>query len=216
MLFFLLFFTTSLAACPNYQCASLGKDICMIWNSGTITFNSNGCTTTDYICSYANALAAYTLNSTSGTFSCQPSSEFPAVIGYTYCGTLLSSKVNLFNGTYPKKCSTLGYNDANCLLQDKSYTNCKCGFDSNLYCQPNPSSYIYDNFWKKCSKNDDVVSAGFFLYYQTLYTYYVEYNTKLQCTSSLFKEFGIISGSIPANSFQEYIIISLSAFLFVV
>ena len=52
----------------------------------------------------------------------------------------------------------------------------------------------------ECDNNENVISASFYEYYEILSDYYVEYKTSLTCTTGLFKEFIILTGSAPLNS----------------
>jgi hypothetical protein len=167
-----------------------------------ITFNSNPCAS-NTICSIGSALLSYNFNSTAGSYHCEPASDYPAVQGYNYCGTRFKYRETLFSGSYPAECTSLGLSDPACMMEDGSYTECKCGLDSKMYCAPSASSTVFDNFWKQCSSNDYVVKAEFFQYYQTLYDYYVEYNSADVCEKSLIKEFNILEGAIPSNSFAR-------------
>ena len=199
MFLFLALSISSVQACYNYQCGNLTSNVCMSWVSTSITFNSNGCESPNYICSLSKAMIAYSFNPLNGTFLCERTTDFPTVQGYSYCGSRISSRINLKNGTFPKSCTVEGYSDSACMLQDGSNAECTCGFDSLLHCMPNPSSVKYDNYWKECANNDQIVTAEFFQYYQTLYNYYVENTTQLTCTSKLFMELGLISGNPPVS-----------------
>ena len=163
-----------------------------------ISLNSNGCPSKS-ICSLEKALIEYALNPESGSYSCEPSSSSDSTSGYNYCGKDSDYKKSLKSGSFPKECFKAGNSDENCLLDDGSYLECRCGLQSKLYCSPNPDSEVFDDYWSKCEDEDYVVKAGFYNYYKTLFEYYVEYNSALSCSKSLFKEFSVISAKVPSS-----------------
>lgn len=209
MIISLLYFILAAQACPSYQCESLPDKVCITWVENSINFNSNGCGSSKLICSLSKAMIAYNFNPKNGTFYCEDSSNFPTTQGYSYCGTQEITKENLKSGSYPQSCTEEGFTDSACELEDGSFVECTCGFDSLLYCKPNPSSSVYSEFWNECQANDDVVTAEFYQYYETLYEYYVDFNTKLDCSSTLFKEISIVSGLVPKSSIGH--ILSIAA-----
>ena len=91
-------------------------------------------------------MVEYNLSPDSGSYLCQSASDYPTTIGYNYCGARLQSKQTLNSGSFPKDCTIEGFNDTACQLEDGSFVECACGFDSNLHCSPNPSSTVFDNF----------------------------------------------------------------------
>lgn len=197
--------TFSQSECPVYECAALGENICITWTKDAIQLNSNGCTA-KYVCSLEKALKSYALSPDSGSYSCQPSSEATSYSGYNYCGDDISYKKTLKTGSFPKECYKAGYSDYNCLVEDGSYLECRCGMKGKLYCNPNPSSDEFQNFWDECKKNDYIVTAGFFHYYQTLYQFFVEYNSGVECANGLFSEFGVIRSNAPSSGSGSYLI----------
>ncbi|OMJ82320.1 hypothetical protein SteCoe_17035 [Stentor coeruleus] len=198
--FFLLkFFHTLSQECPTYTCSELDPMICMTWKSTSFTFNSNGCPT-NYVCSLTKAMIAYSLSPDIGSYSCESVTTYTTATGYSYCGQDLAYRKSLKTGSFPKQCTSQGFSDSACMLEDGTIVECKCGFDSSLYCKPNPNSEVFSNFWSSCSSNDDIVPAKFYEYYKTYYDYYVEYKTSLSCTTLLFKEFSVISGKVPAST----------------
>lgn len=198
--FFLLqlFFTLS-QDCPIYTCSELDSMVCMTWEGFSFTFNSNGCPT-NYVCSLTKAMIAYNLSPDSGSYSCESIDTYTTATGYSYCGQDLEYRKSLKTGSFPKQCTNQGFSDSACMLEDGTIVECKCGFDSALYCRPNPNSDVFVNYWSECDSNGDVVAASFYEYYKTYYSYYVEYKTSLSCTTLLFKEFSVISGKVPASN----------------
>lgn len=205
--------TRSQTTCPSYQCSSLESSICMSWSKGIISLNSNGCPSKS-ICSLEKAMIEYALNPESGSYSCETSSSSDSISGYNYCGKDSKYKKSLKSGSFPKECSIAGYSDENCLLDDGSYLECRCGLQSKLYCNPNPDSEVFDDYWSKCDDEDYVVKAGFYNYYKTLYEFYVEYHSALSCSKSLFKEFSVISAKVPSSdSGMQGLVVSFGIFL---
>ena len=186
------------STCPSYQCESLKENVCMSWSKGRISLNSNGCPL-KYVCSLSLALTSYALSPESGTYMCQSASEGTLTTGYNYCGDDIPYKKSLLKGSFPKECFKAGYSDYNCLVDDGSYLECRCGMQGKLFCNPGPSSDQFQNFWDECEKNDYVVKAKFFQYYQTYYEFFVEYESALECSIGLFSEFGIIRSDVPGS-----------------
>lgn len=134
------------AQCPVYTCTSLDTNICMSWREDKVQFNENSCETFSKTCLLSKALLEYSFNPSSGNYSCEASSSFSYTEGFMDCGEQLSTETSLKSGTFPKTCSSPGYNDEDCLLLDGNYLECACGFDSLLYCKPNPSSYVFQAY----------------------------------------------------------------------
>ncbi|OMJ88985.1 hypothetical protein SteCoe_8899 [Stentor coeruleus] len=175
----------------------------MAWKGKSFTFNSNGCPT-NYVCSLTKAMISYNLSPESGSYFCESIDIYTTATGYSYCGQDLLYRKLLKTGSFPKQCTNQGFSDSDCMLEDGTIVECKCGFDSGLYCRPNPNSEVFSNFWSECDSNDNVVTADFYEYYKTYYDYYVEYKTSLSCTTELFKEFSVISGKITASTGISY------------
>lgn len=184
--------------CPSYQCGTLGENVCMTWSNGKIVLNSSGCSS-KFVCSLSQALTSYALSPLSGSFMCHSPTDGTSNSGYNYCGDDISYKKSLKKGSFPKECFKAGFSDYNCLVDDGSYLECRCGMQGKLFCNPSPSSDEFQNFWDECEKNDYVVKAEFFKYYQTYYEFFVEYESALECSVGLFSEFGIISNDVPGS-----------------
>ncbi|CAG9320147.1 unnamed protein product [Blepharisma stoltei] len=203
----LTIFLASLASaqCPAYTCAELSTDICMTWSNNAVQFNKNSCTSHSQSCLISKAMLEYSFNPSQGNYSCEASSSLGYTYGFMDCGEQLETEIYLKSGTFPKSCSSAGYSDENCLLEDGNYLECGCGFDSLLYCKPNPSSYVFKKFWDTCSDQDNIVTSEFYEYYDLLYSFYVEYNTAPDCALTLFQEFGILQGTVPKSSSAVFI-----------
>lgn len=66
--------------------------------------------------------------------------------------------------------------DSDCLLEDNTYTTCLCAFrtDGKGVCQPDPSSYLYWEYWDECGdslKLDDESKAAYWAQYMAVWAW---------------------------------------------
>jgi hypothetical protein len=193
----------ALGVCPSYSCETFSDDLCVKWGDAAVALNSVGCQVHTLTCSISQAIVAYQSNPQSGNFSCQTTDATSTSKDFNYCGEREESQRYLASGQFPKECTSEGFSDSACMLNDLSYDECKCGMDSKLYCQPSASDVPFDYFWDECDDLDDVVSAEFYSYYRLLHELYVEYHSAPSCANSLFYEFAILSDPLPQSEYDS-------------
>lgn len=212
--FFLFTAVQVQAVCPVYQCSQLTGNICISWTTDLISINSSGCSDITTTCSMSQALLSYKKSPAAGSYSCTSSSSSDTMEeGFMNCGDRESGR-DLKEGSHPKLCTKPGEDDESCLLEDYSYSECKCGLDAKAYCKPNPSESPFDNYWRECDDLDNIVNSMFFNYYDLLHSYYVEYASAPNCANEIFNELIVLNESIPESSNAGWIVIG-SALLIV-
>jgi hypothetical protein len=72
-----------------------------------------------------------------------------------YCGVRDEGE-EFVEGTAPKKCFT----EADCKLENGSFSRCICGLDGSFYCEYPNGHPIFDDYWNSCEENDGKVSKS--------------------------------------------------------
>ena len=155
---------TAFEVCPAISCGQLKYKTCarvsLNSTSQVWSVNENACPD-DLVCEWAEIVfdvETRLRNHQWGTFDVMCTA--PATSDY---GTVKSTSVYrncedrdltqvLVNTDPTRTCSSPGFNDPACLLQDGSFAPCVCGLDGTFHCLSTYSDSQFDDYWNLCGQ----------------------------------------------------------------
>ena len=177
--FWVLLLSLGLAAssCPRWQCANLASDTCVNWYQDVVLVNNLPCSATNH-CSYAGTLGAIriaNLTRDAGEVACVHNGGITPKEDYLIQGNmncwLDDPDDKLKEGTAPKLCTNLGWEDEACRLANNHISECVCGLDGNYYCALSTADTVLESYWELCKAV--YISEARQTYWALLREYYV-------------------------------------------
>jgi hypothetical protein len=190
---FLFLIIPSVYSCFNYTCGSTDPSNCAevsSFDSSSITLNQQGCPSAN--CNRTDMEVAFDFGF--------PSYPCPAAVSQN-TGYNLSLNTMV---TCPSRHNTSDYNQSFaqylsspcvdlCHSESGTNTSCLCGFDGNLYCMPNRSSSIFQQFWDICTENNNTIDQKTLILWDYWLDHFVEMLTAPFCADGLFTEIDVPS-----------------------
>lgn len=185
------------AFCPVWNCTSMVYDVCVAISQNQLLVNSNGCDR-DFYCSYADVMKWYSPKAlpSRDQFNCTRQDFTPnTTIGSdtVFCGNR-NYNDELLSGSHPKRCLSV----SDCRTLGGWTTDCLCGMDGYMYCQPEMGSGAMEEYWTLCEEhqnrtNDPRVTEAVKAYWLGYQEYYTLVRSAPDCVWRILNEFLVLS-----------------------
>ena len=208
-----------LSFCPIWNCTSMEYDVCVAIAENQLLVNTKGCDR-DFYCSYTDVMTWYWPKQLPSreVFNCTRQSFSPNVTFASetvFCGNRNPSD-SLLTGTHPKRCLS----SSDCRTVGGWTTDCLCGMDGYMYCQPEIGSSAMDGYWTLCEEyqnqtNDPRITEAARAYWTGYLEYYTLVVSAPDCAWHILNEF-LVLASMKAAAESSSISRLLSSFLLLI